>query len=106
MTLADFPLSYFGGAPSIVAYCLKLENKPAILGHKHEIAATRAEPSKPTQDEPEDEAAMNAAMIERDLRPSTSRELARAIDYAADSVASENILKVAPWTNRFGGWGA
>lgn len=87
---------HWGEGCAMVAYCVKLGAKPAI-------AATCAPPDTPPQEAPEDEAAMNAAMIERDLREPAERPQAVAVAVAEPTPWH---LRCAPWTNRFGGWGA
>lgn len=81
---------------NIVAYCEKLEDKPAI-------AATCAPPSEPAQEAPEDGAAMNAAMLQRDQVEQCEKPLPVA---SSPREPEPWHQRVAPWTNRFGGWGA
>lgn len=76
---------------------------PILAYRVKRSAETCTPPDTQAPDEPEDEAAMNAAMIERDLREPAEKPQAAAVAVAEPTPWH---LRCAPWTNRFGGWGA
>lgn len=90
----------------LVAYCVKLATTEQAEPTTAEVEATQ-KPQSPEdfmRDMKADELAMNAGMLERDEERMWSKP--KRVTLSTSTEPTPWHLRCAPWTNRFGGWGA